>query len=96
VQERGLNFFDTAGRDPQYVDLIEMEDPFPYNRGARRGALVEAKVGRGRWMYIGLGLWRQLPHRRRLSSVGKSGQSWECAARRRPHGTLNLRPRATV
>jgi hypothetical protein len=22
---------------------------------------VEAKVGKGRWIYVGLGLWRQLP-----------------------------------
>jgi hypothetical protein len=41
--------------------LLELEDPFPYNKGAKRGALVEAKVGQGRWVYIGLGLWRQLP-----------------------------------
>jgi LmbE family N-acetylglucosaminyl deacetylase len=60
-QERGLYFFDTAGRDPQIVDLIEFEDPFPYNKGAKRGALVEAKVGQGRWIYVGVGLWRQLP-----------------------------------
>jgi LmbE family N-acetylglucosaminyl deacetylase len=61
VQERGLYFFDTAGRDAQYNDLLEFTDPFPYNQGAKRGALVEAKVGQGRWIYIGLGLWRQLP-----------------------------------
>jgi len=61
VQERGLYFLDQAGRDPQYKDLIEFTDPFPYNQGARRGALVEAKVGQGRWLYVGLGLWRQLP-----------------------------------
>jgi LmbE family N-acetylglucosaminyl deacetylase len=60
-QERGLYFFDTAGRDPQIVDLLELEDPFPYNKGAKRGALVEARVGQGRWIYVGLGLWRQLP-----------------------------------
>ena len=23
--------------------------------------MVEAKVGKGRWIYLGLGLWRQLP-----------------------------------
>jgi hypothetical protein len=23
--------------------------------------MVEAKYGRGRWIYLGLGLWRQLP-----------------------------------
>lgn len=61
VQERGLYFFDQAGRDPQYKDLIEFTEPFPYNRGAKLGALVEAKVGKGRWLYVGLGLWRQLP-----------------------------------
>jgi len=61
VQERGLYFFDTADRDPRYTDLIEFTEPFPYNQGAKLGALVEAKVGQGRWIYIGLGLWRQLP-----------------------------------
>lgn len=60
-QERGLYFFDTEGRNVQIVDLLELEDPFPYNRGSKRGALVEAKVGQGRWLYVGLGLWRQLP-----------------------------------
>ena len=61
VQERGLYFLDDAGRDPQYKDLIEFTEPFPYNQGAKRGALVEATVGQGRWLYVGLGLWRQLP-----------------------------------
>jgi len=61
VQERGLYFLDEAGRDPQFQDLIEFTEPFPYNRGVKRGALVEAKVGEGRWIYVGLGLWRQLP-----------------------------------
>jgi len=61
VQERGLYFLDEAGRDPQYKDLIEFTEPFPYNQGTKRGALVEAKVGKGRWIYVGLGLWRQLP-----------------------------------
>lgn len=60
-QERGLYFFDTEGRDPQIVDLLEFDEPFANNRGAKRGALVEAKVGSGRWLYVGLGLWRQLP-----------------------------------
>ena len=46
---------------PKYVDLVEMEDPFEYNKGAKRGALVEARHGKGRWLYVGLGLWRQLP-----------------------------------
>jgi LmbE family N-acetylglucosaminyl deacetylase len=60
-QERGLYFFDTAERARQIVDLVELEDPFPHNKGPKRGALVEAAVGQGRWIYVGLGLWRQLP-----------------------------------
>jgi len=43
------------------VDLVEREDSFPYNAGPKRGALVEARTGKGRWIYIGLNLWRQLP-----------------------------------
>jgi LmbE family N-acetylglucosaminyl deacetylase len=59
VQERGLYFL--GDRDPGYTDLVEITDPFEYNPGPKGGALVEAKVGRGRWIYVGLGLWRQLP-----------------------------------
>jgi hypothetical protein len=59
VQERGLYFL--GERDARYVDLVRSSDPFPFNPGAKAGALVEARVGKGRWIYIGLGLWRQLP-----------------------------------
>jgi hypothetical protein len=59
VQERGLYFL--GEKDPKYVDLVQLEDPFPFNKGPKRGALVEAAVGKGRWIYVGLGLWRQLP-----------------------------------
>jgi hypothetical protein len=59
VQERGLYFL--GDRDPRYRDLISLEDPFPYNKGEKRGALVETTYGKGRWVYVGLGLWRQLP-----------------------------------
>ncbi len=59
VQERGLYFL--GDRDPRYTDLVELQDPFEYNKGPKRGALVEARVGTGRWIYLGLGLWRQLP-----------------------------------
>jgi alpha-galactosidase-like protein len=59
VQERGLYFL--GERDPRYVDLVRSSDPFDYNRGEKTGALVEARVGKGRWIYVGLGLWRQLP-----------------------------------
>jgi hypothetical protein len=59
TQERGLYFL--GQKDAQYVDLVAMTDSFPDNPGEKRGALVEAKVGKGRWLYVGLGLWRQLP-----------------------------------
>ena len=59
VQERGLYFL--GEKDARYVDLVQLQDPFPANTGMKRGALVEAKVGKGRWIYVGLGLWRQLP-----------------------------------
>ena len=59
VQERGLQFL--GEKDPKYVDLVQLQDPFPANNGMKRGALVEAQVGKGRWIYVGLGLWRQLP-----------------------------------
>lgn len=59
VQERGLYFL--GEKDPRYHDLIQLEDNFTYNRGVKNGALVEASYGKGRWVYVGLGLWRQLP-----------------------------------
>ena len=59
VQERGLYFL--GDKDKKYVDLIAMTDPFKDNPGEKLGSLVEGKVGKGRWIYVGLGLWRQLP-----------------------------------
>jgi hypothetical protein len=59
VQERGTYFL--GQKDPRYVDLVRSQDPFPYNAGPKTGALVEAQTGKGRWIYVGLGLWRQLP-----------------------------------
>jgi GlcNAc-PI de-N-acetylase/alpha-galactosidase-like protein len=59
VQERGLYFL--GEKDPKYSDLVSMVDSFPDNPGVKLGALVEGKIGKGRWIYIGLGLWRQLP-----------------------------------
>jgi LmbE family N-acetylglucosaminyl deacetylase len=59
VQERGTYFL--GDRDPKYVDLVQLQDPFPANAGMKRGALVEAKYGKGRWIYVGLVLWRQVP-----------------------------------
>ncbi len=59
VQERGLYFL--GEKDDHYVDLISMVDSFRDNPGEKRGAFVEARYGKGRWIYLGLGLWRQLP-----------------------------------
>ena len=47
VQERGLYFL--GQRDSRYVDLVQSSDPFPFNPGIKKGALVEARVGKGRW-----------------------------------------------
>jgi LmbE family N-acetylglucosaminyl deacetylase len=59
VQERGLYFL--GDKDPRYHDLLQLEDPFALNKGVKTGALVETTYGKGRWVYIGLNLWRQLP-----------------------------------
>jgi hypothetical protein len=59
VQERGLYFL--GEKDKRYIDLVSMADPFPDNPGVKLGALVEARYGKGRRLYVGLGLWRQLP-----------------------------------
>jgi LmbE family N-acetylglucosaminyl deacetylase len=58
VQERGSSFLEA--RDPRYADLVSMTDPFPLNPGEKKGALVEARVGKGTWTYVGLSLNRQL------------------------------------
>jgi LmbE family N-acetylglucosaminyl deacetylase len=60
VQERGLYFLD-KDHDSRYKELLEMADSFEFNPGPKRGALVEAQYGKGRWVYVGLGLWRELP-----------------------------------
>src|SRR6266446_5956453 len=59
VQERGMQLLDA--RDPRYVQLLAGTDPFPKNPGEQKGLLVEARVGRGTWTYVGLALFRQLP-----------------------------------
>jgi hypothetical protein len=60
VQERGTYFL-AEDKDSRYHDVLKMEDHFPYNKGVKTGALVEAPYGKGHWVYVGLGLWRQLP-----------------------------------
>jgi hypothetical protein len=59
VQERGIQFL--AARDPRYLEILAATDPFPGNPGLKRGMLVEARVGRGTWTYVGLALFRQVP-----------------------------------
>ncbi len=59
TQERGLYFL--GEKDPKYIDLVSITDSYKDNPGEKLGAFVEARVGRGRWLYLGLGLWRQLP-----------------------------------
>jgi len=59
VQERGLYFL--GEKDSRYKDLIQLQDNFTYNPGPKTGSLVEANYGKGKWVYVGLGLWRQLP-----------------------------------
>jgi hypothetical protein len=59
VQERGLYFL--GEKDSRYQDLVSLDENFTYNKGAKTGALVAANYGKGRWVYVGLGLWRQLP-----------------------------------
>lgn len=60
VQERGLYFL-AGEHDSRYRELLSMEDSFPNNTGEKRGALVATPYGKGRWVYVGLGLWRELP-----------------------------------
>ena len=59
VQERGLYFL--GEKDAKYVDLVSMTDSYKDNPGEKLGSLVEGRVGKGRWLYVGLALWRQLP-----------------------------------
>ncbi|HSM04523.1 MAG TPA: hypothetical protein VK858_07865, partial [Longimicrobiales bacterium] len=59
IQERGTYFI--GDKDERYVDLLASEDPWPYNAGEKRGIFVETRHGEGRWMYTGLGFYRQLP-----------------------------------
>jgi LmbE family N-acetylglucosaminyl deacetylase len=59
VQERGLYFL--APDDSRYREHLSIADPFPNNPGEKTGALVSTQYGKGRWVYVGLGLWRELP-----------------------------------
>jgi LmbE family N-acetylglucosaminyl deacetylase len=56
VQERGLYFPHTW--DAAYQPLLAMADP---GGPEQRGALLVASVGKGKYVYTGLSLFRQLP-----------------------------------
>ena len=56
VQERGLYFAHTWG--PEYTPMLEMADP---GGPELKGALLTARVGKGRYVYTGLAFFRQLP-----------------------------------
>jgi hypothetical protein len=73
VQERGTYFL--GERDARYVDLLRSSDPFPYNAGPKTGILVEARVGRGRWIYTGSASGASFRGRgRRVSTAGEPAQ----------------------
>jgi hypothetical protein len=56
VQERGLYF--AGDLDPQYTPLIGWNDP---GEAPSNGALIVCDHGKGRFIYTGLSLFRQLP-----------------------------------
>ena len=56
VQERGLYF--AHDWDPAYTPLLEMHDP---GEPPRQGAVLEASIGKGTYVYTGLSFFRQLP-----------------------------------
>jgi len=56
VQERGLYF--AHDWDPAYTPLLETHDP---GEAPLQGALLEAAVGKGTYLYTGLSFFRQLP-----------------------------------
>jgi LmbE family N-acetylglucosaminyl deacetylase len=56
VQERGLYFAHTWG--PSFTPLLGMADP---GEDEKRGGLLVARLGKGRYIYTGLAFFRQLP-----------------------------------
>jgi LmbE family N-acetylglucosaminyl deacetylase len=56
VQERGLYFARSWGAE--YTPLLAMADP---GGPEQKGALLAAKLGKGRYVYTGLAFFRQLP-----------------------------------
>ena len=60
VQERGTYFLGRALTRSTSISS-RWRIPSSSTAASKRGALVEARYGKGRWVYVGLGLWRQLP-----------------------------------
>ncbi len=56
VQERGLYFAHTWATE--YTPMLAMNDP---GAPEQKGALLAARVGKGRYVYTGLAFFRQLP-----------------------------------
>ena len=56
VQERGLYFL--GEWDPKYTPLMSSNDP---GEDPKHGGLVEARYGKGRYIYTGYAWFRQLP-----------------------------------
>jgi hypothetical protein len=52
--------FTSWGKDPKYMGLISMTNSCKDNPGEKLGRHVKAEYGRGKWIYLDLGLWRQL------------------------------------
>ncbi len=57
VQERATYMPSTI--DPRYTSILSMHDP---DEPENRGALLVAPVGKGRYVYVTLALFRQLPN----------------------------------
>ena len=59
VQERGLYFL--GEKDKRYT-RPGLDGGFVPGQPRREARLVRGgRIGKGRWIYLGLGLWRQLP-----------------------------------
>jgi hypothetical protein len=56
IQERGLYFADRW--DERYTPLLELTDP---GEAGQRGSVLATSHGRGRFVYVALSLFRQLP-----------------------------------
>ena len=56
IQERGLYFL--GEWDPRYTHLMSSQD---LGESPKAGGLIEARLGKGRYIYTGYSWFRQLP-----------------------------------